>query len=200
MKLKQYVKGCQTILLLTAIYACNEPDDPAKYVGTVFDTSTVDTTKYHAEYIQYSTAKINGVLPLDSKYADFIKVIGKPDSVINFNWNTDCQFYEEPYKYIYFQESMFFLVNDTAIFQNIDFRKRPDLEINTPAITLNSKTTLQDIKKFFPNAVSKIRTIDGPDRHLRLVDIGASKIFEDAWWILLFEGDKLVIVEMYSPC
>jgi hypothetical protein len=204
MTFKNYSSGCLALMLLLAVYACNEGDEN-KYLGTaldeVNDPAKVDTTKYNAEYLLYSAVKINGVLPIESKFEDFVKVIGKPDSVISFNTQTDCQFYEEPYKYIYFQGNMFYLVKDSAIFQNIDFRKRPDLELKTPAITLNSKTTLEDVKKLFPKAVSKIRTIEGSDLpQLHLVDIGASKPYEDEWWILFFDGDKLVKAELYAPC
>ncbi len=191
-------------MLLAAIYCCNSAD-AKKYVGTSLDPPTdpaqVDTTKFNSEYLPYSTVKINGVLPLKSKFSDFVKVVGKPDSIIKFNAETDCQFHEEPYQYLYFQECMFFLVNDTAIFRIIDFRKRPDLELKAPLITLHAKTTLSDVQKIFPKAVGKIRTIDNAGGgHLRLVDIGASKEIEDEWWILCFDGDKLVSVEMYAHC
>jgi hypothetical protein len=191
-------------MLLAAVYACKEPNHE-KFMGTaldsVMDSTRVDTTKYNAEYLLYSTVRINGVLPLESRFDEFIKVVGKPDSLINFNSHTDCQFYEEPYKYIYFQGNMFYLVKNKAIFQNLDFRRRPDLEITSPAITLNAKTTLQEIQKLFPKAVSKIRTVEDPSLPgLRLVDIGASKQYADEWWILIFDGNKLVSVEMYAPC
>jgi hypothetical protein len=204
MKLIQYSKGFLVTILLAALFSCNKPDSK-KYLGTALDPLTdpakVDTTKYNSEYLLYSTVKINGVLPLKSKFADFFKVVGKPDSLTNSNAQTDCQYYEEPFQYVYFQGNRFILVKDTAIFQNIDFRRRADLELKTPAITLNARTTLPEIKKLFPKAVSKIRTVDSPDRaNLRLVDIGASKEFSDEWWILFFEGEKLVSVEMYGPC
>lgn len=204
MKFKQYSVVGLSILLLALTYACKN-NDSGKFVGTALDPLTdpakVDTTKYNAEYLLYSTIKINNVLPLESKFADFKKVIGKPDSVVNFNPDTECQFYEEPYQYIYFQGSMFFLVNDSARIGVIDFRRRPDLELASPAITLNGKTTLDDIQKLFPKAVSKIRTIDTPGfNNLRMIDIGASKAYVDEWWILGFEGDKLVRVELYSSC
>ncbi len=191
-------------MLLAAIYCCNSAD-AKKYVGTSLDPSTdsarIDTPEYNSEYLLYSTVKVNGVLPLKSTLADFVKVVGKPDSIIKFNAETDCQFYEEPYQYLYFQESMFFLVKDTAIFRIIDFRKPPDLELGAPSITLNAKTTLSDVQKIFPKAVGKIRTIDNAEGgHLRLVDLGASKEIEDEWWIFCFDGDKLVSVEMYGPC
>jgi hypothetical protein len=204
MKFKQNKIPCLSILLLAAVYACNKPKHE-KFVGTaldsVIDPTKVDTTKYNAEYLLYSTVRINGVLPLESRLDDFIKVIGKPDSLINFNSNTDCQLYGEPYKYLYFQGNMFYLVKNKAIFQNLDFRRRPDLEITSPAITLNSKTTLQEIQKLFPRAVSKIRTVEDSNfPSLRLVYIGTSKEYADEWWILAFDGDKLVSVEMYAPC
>lgn len=204
MKLIPYLKGCLVIILLAAVYSCNKAN-VKKYLGMALapltDAAKVDTTKYNSEYLLYSDVKINGVLPLESNFTDFVKVVGKPDTLINFNAQNDCQFYDAPYKYIYFQGSMFCLVKDTAIFQNINFRKRADLELKTPAITLNAKTTLTDIQKLFPKAVRKIRTVNDPDSaNLRLVDIAASKEFSDEWWILLFDGDKLVSVERYGPC
>jgi hypothetical protein len=190
--------------ILAFVSACSD-SNPDGVVGTALDTKTdpakVDTTKYNSEYLLYSTVKINGVLPLESKYADFVKVIGKPDSVVKFDEENDCQSFAEPHQYIYFQGSMFYLVKDKAIFQNIDFRKRPDLEIESVAITLNGKTTLQDIQKLFPRAVSNIRTMNSPrGSNMRFVAIGASKEIADEWWNLTFDGDKLVNVEMYSPC
>lgn len=205
MKYKTYLLACLSSILLTAFYACSQTNEPQKYVGTALapqaKAAPIDTTKFNSEYISYSTVKINGKLPLESKYAEFLKVFGKPDSVVNFNPDTDCQFYMEPYQYIYLKGGMFYLVNDTAIFQQIDFRVRPDVELKTPAITLNGKTTLQEVKKLFPKAVGKIRSIeDSNTRHLRLVDLGASSQIADEWWILSFDGNKLVMVELYSPC
>jgi hypothetical protein len=204
MKVTQYLKRCLAIALLAAVYSCNNSDSK-KHVGTALDSSPeaakVDTTKYNSEYLLYSSVKINGILPIESKFADFVKVVGKPDSLINFNPDMECQSFEQPYQNIHFQGGMFFLVKEKAIFQNIDFRKRPDLELKTSAITLNAKTTLSDVQALFPNAVRKIRTVEAPDlAHLRLVDLGASKEFADEWWILCFNGDKLVSVELYSPC
>ena len=204
MKLIQYLKGCLVIILFAAVYACNKPD-PEKYVGTALDpltdASKVDTTKYNSEYLLYSTVKINGVLPLAATFAAFVKVIGKPDSLKNFDELTECQVYEKPYQYIYFQGSVFYLVKDTAIFQSINFRKRPDLELKTPAITINAETTLADIQKLFPKAVSNIRTVNSSyGDNLQLIDIGASKEFADEWWILFFDGDKLVSIEMFGAC
>jgi hypothetical protein len=96
---------------------------------------------------------------------------------------------------------MFYLVKGMAIFQNINFRTRPDLELKTPVITLNAKTTLKDVQKLFPKAVSKIRKVNDSDLgDLQIVNIGASKELADEWWILSFEGDELVSVEMFSPC
>lgn len=200
----QSSKICLVLILLVAFYACNKPA-PDKYLGTALDPlndpAKLDTTKYNSEYLLYNTVTINGVLPLESKFADFVKLVGKPDSLGNSDEKSECQFYEAPYQYIYFQGSMFFLVKDTAIFQNIDFRKRPDLELKSPAITLSAKTTLQDIQKLFPKAVSEIKMFTSQDSaHLQMVDIEASKEFVDGRWILYFDGDKLVSIEMYGPC
>lgn len=191
-------------MLLAAVYACN-PVDPEKYVGTALDPridlAKVDTTKFNSEYLLYSTVRINGKLPLESTFAEFKKVIGEPDSLVNFNSDTDCQFYEEPYQYIYFSGSMYYLVKDTAIFQNIDFRGRPDLEIVSPAITLNGKTTLQDVQKLFPKSSSKFRTYrDAGGEWVQFFSVGASKAYADEYWNFIFDGDKLIGVEMYSGC
>jgi hypothetical protein len=204
MTFKQYSTIWLAILLLAALYACNNLN-PDKLVGTELDPlpdpAQADTNKYNAEYLLFSTVKINGALPLQSKFAEFIKVLGKPDSIINFKAQMECQFYEGPYQYLYFQGCMFYLVKGMAIFQNINFRTRPDLELKTPVITLNARTTLKDVQKLFPKAVSKIRKVNDSDlEDLQIVNIGASKELADEWWILSFEGDELVSVEMYAPC
>jgi hypothetical protein len=199
MKFNQRLQICLAVILITAVYSCKNTAYPQKYAGTALDTSTVDTTKFNKEYLDYSTVRINGVLPLESKYSEFIKVIGKPDSVVSTS-DADCLFYEEPYQYIYFQGCMFYLVNDTAIFQNIDFRKRPDLELETPAITLNSKTTLQEIQKLYPKAVSAISTIKYYHVPARFINLSPAKDYVDDYWILFFEGDRLIAVELGSDC
>ena len=201
---RPYLLACLSSILFV-FFACTQSNDGKRFVGTALDPNTdkaqIDTTKFNTEYIDYRAVKINGVLPLDSKYDKFLEVLGQPDSVVNFNPDTDCQFFEEPYQYIYLQGGMFYLQNDTAMFQYIDFNERPDLELKTPAITLNGRTTLQEVQKLYPKAVSKIRMIEDPaSLHLRLVDIGAGAPIEDAWWILFFDGEKLVQVELFSPC
>jgi hypothetical protein len=203
-KLKPCLVLIVPFLLLAAVYACN-PVDPQKYVGTALDPTTdpakVDTTKFNVEYLLYSTVRINGKLPLSSTFAEFKEVIGEPDSVVNFNSDSDCQVYEEPYQYIYFQESRFDLVKDTAIFTSLNLRQRPDLEIVSPAITLSAKTTLEDVRKLFPKAVSRIQTVIGPEKKpVQIIDLGASKEYADEFWVFLFDGNKLIQVDMYSDC
>ena len=95
---------------------------------------------------------------------------------------------------------MFALVNDTAIFQTMNFRKRPDLQIVSAAITLNAKTTLKDVQRLYPKAVSRIETVLVEKGHVQMVSLGAFKEYADEWWILMFDGDKLIEVQMYSPC
>lgn len=204
MKSRTYLVLFYLSILLTTFYACSQSNEPQKYIGTALDphagASPIDTTKFNAEYLHYSTVKINGVLPLESKYEQFLEEFGKPDSVVN-NPEYDCQVYPEPYQYVYLKGSMFYLVNDSARFQCIDFRKQPDLELKTPAITLNGETTLEDMQKLFPKSVRKIRSIEDPSSpHLRFMDLGASAPITDEWWILSFDGNKLVMVELYSPC
>jgi hypothetical protein len=204
MKSRTYLLLFFLSILVTIFHACSQTNDPNKYIGTALDAhvgaSPIDTTEFNAEYLQYSTVKISGILPLESKYERFLEVFGKPDSVIN-NPEYDCQIYPEPYHYMYFKGSMFYLVNDTVRFQRIDFRNQPNLELKTPAITLNGETTLQDMQRLFPKAMSKIRSIEDPSaRHLRFVDLGASAPVTDEWWILSFDGNKLVMVELYSHC
>jgi len=206
MKFKTHLLACFSLILLTAFHACSQNNDPERYLGTALAPrakgAQIDTTKFNSEYISYSTVMINGKLPLDSRYAEFLKVVGKPDSLVDSNLEMDCPFFEENhYQYVHFQGNLFYLVNDTAVFREIDFRRRPDLALKTPAITLNNKTTLEEVQKLYPKSVSKIRTIESSAYlDLQLVDVGASKAYEDAWWILFFKDKKLVMVEMYMPC
>jgi hypothetical protein len=200
MKFNQHLQICLAVILITAVYACKNTAYPQKYAGTALDTSTVDTTKFNKEYLDYSTVRINGVLPLESKYSEFIKVIGKPDSVVNKGPDDDCPMYMVPYQEAYSKGSMFYILNDTANFQKIDFRGRPDLELETPAIILNSKTTLQEIQKLYPRAVSTISTIKYYHVPARFINLSPAKDYVDDYWILFFEGDRLIAVEMGSDC
>jgi len=203
MHIFQCLKASLIVALFAVFTSCNKPD-PTKFLGTAldphYDAAKVDTTKYNTEYLLYNTVKLNGVLPLESSYKEFLKVVGQPDSLVN-NKDDECQFFEELYQYIYFQESMFFLVNDTAIFQNIDFRSSPDLELTSPAIKLNRHTTLTEIQRLYPKAASKIKVADYIEGStLQFVTLEVSRLFLDARWCLYFEHDKLVKVELYMQC
>jgi hypothetical protein len=200
MKFEECSKFSLAIMLLTAVYACNHIADQQKYAGTALDTSTVDTTKFNKEYLDYSTVKINGVLTVDGKYSAYLKILGKPDSVVNMGPDDDCPMYMEPYQEAYAKGTMFYIVNDTANFQKIDFRESPDFELHTPAITLNSKTTLQDIQKLYPRAVSAISPIKYYHVPARFINLSPAKEYVDQYWILFFEGDKLIAVEMGEDC
>jgi hypothetical protein len=200
---KKYAIGCLTLVLLAALNACNE-GKADKYLGTALDEANdpakLDTTKYNAEYLLYSTVKINGVLPIESKFAEFVKVVGKPDSVVAVG-EDQCIIYDRSYQEIHYKGSLFYKLGDTAVFQTINFRRGNDLELTSPAITLNNKTTLEDVQKLFPKAVSKIRTLNSDEfGPLRLVAFGASKEIVEVWWILYFADGKLVLAEMFSDC
>lgn len=203
MNVINFPKIIVAVALLATFYSCNKGDSK-KHQGTALDpqsnAATLDTTKYNAEYLPYDAVKVNGKFPLQSSYKEFLAAFGKPDSLVQYK-DDECAFFEEPYEYIYFKGNMFYLVKDSAIFQKVNFQSSPDFELTAPALTLNKNTTLAEVEKLFPNAVRKIRTIDNAEgRAMRWVSLGPSKTIADDFWILEFDGEKLVSVEMYSPC
>lgn len=155
------------------------------------------------EYLDWDAVKLNGKLPLVGKTEELHKLLGRPDSLVNPDFNDVCVFYfdNQRFQYAYFKETRAEVDGDTAIITSIDFRHNSKLELITPTLRLNSKTTLSSLAKIFPKAVKNKGEVDVHKVGKRIeVSLSMGKIVSNDSWLLLFDKGLLVEIQWFMPC
>ncbi|GAB2474049.1 hypothetical protein GCM10011375_24960 [Hymenobacter qilianensis] len=105
------------------------------------------------------------------------------------------------FQYAYFKESRAEVYGDTAVITSINFRQNPALELTTPTLTLNSKTTLAELAKIYPLAVKNQGELDVHRVGKRTqVSLAMSKIMSEESWLLLFDKGLLVKILWTMQC
>ncbi len=156
------------------------------------------------EYLEWSSISINNKLPLNTTLKDLNTVLGKPDSVASINWAETCSsnFKSEDSKLAYYKGMEFELAGDSLYFQLNDFRKDPKVFLQIGNLRLDHTTTLNDIKKYFPNAVKNIDKMNvyGVEGEVESIVLSPSKELSEGHWLLMFQQGKLIRIEDWFPC
>jgi hypothetical protein len=155
------------------------------------------------EYLDWDAVKLNGKLPLIGKTADLYKLLGQPDSLVSPDFNDVCVHYfdDKIFQYAYFKESRAEVYGDTAVMTSIDFRHNPELELKTPTLRLNNKTTLASLAKIYPQAVKKQGELDVHKVGKRIeVSLAMGRNVSDESWLLLFDKGLLVEIQWFMAC
>lgn len=177
-------------------------DTVNKYYSDSSYVYKTDSSKTNAEYIDWTSARINGRLPLVSNTKDLYRLLGQPDSIVTPNYeDVSVRFYDEKeFKNAYFKGSEFEIYGDTAVVSLLNFEKNPDLEFTSGTLTLNHNTTLADLKKVFSKAVrarSKINVYE--IGKCTGIDLATWKYLNDDSWLLLFQKGRLIRIDHWMP-
>jgi len=163
-------------------------------------TSSNDST--NAEYLDWSTAKLNGRLPMLSTTKAVFQELGQPDSLVTPDMNEVCMpYFDKPFKFAYVKSAEFEICGDTAVISTITFRHQPQLMLQTGNVKLNSRTTLSELAKSFPIAVKEQYELNVHKLgKVITVNLAAGPIVTDYSWLLMFKDGKLVRIDYYTPC
>jgi hypothetical protein len=125
----------------------------------------------------------------------FLKEMGKPDSILDPHYETGW-FAEAkiPVKLYCYKGSSFHVFRDTAQMQKINFKVNPKLDWQSNGLTLNSKTSMDEVRNSFPLSYkTSITEIGNEDGHqLRL-------LFYHGQLLLSFTNGKLESLEYWEP-
>lgn len=156
----------------------------------------------NAEYLEWSTATLNGQLPLMSTKNAILKELGPLDSLTTVDVTDGCgYFFDQPHQAAYVKLTDFEVCGDTAVIRTINFQRQPQLTLQTGNIRLNSKTTLSELAKTFPIAVKahSEMNVDSIGKVVA-VALATGPIVADDSWLLFFQKGKLVRIDYFIPC
>lgn len=211
------IKSPALLILLTYLLGCNAPVKPPKTEkqppGTDATRRTVSATTtgsmkkagsltQNKEYIPWDSVRINGKLPLLTRTEELYKLLGQPDSIITPDPNDICvSYFYAMDKYAYFGDSQFEIHGDSAVVSFVDFRTKPYIELNTPALKLNRNTTLSEIETLFP-AAAKRKYVQNVWKvgEVLCISIATSNTLLDENWLLFFRNSKLIRIDHFIPC
>jgi hypothetical protein len=160
------------------------------------------TSSANTEYLDWNTAMLNGRLPMISTPKAAFQELGQPDSLVTPDMNEVCMpYFDQQFKFAYIKSTEFEVCGDTAVVDIINFQQQPRLMLQTGNIRLNSKTTLLELAKFFPNAVKDQYELNVYKLgKVTVVNLAAGPISSDYSWLLMFQHGKLVRIDYYTPC
>lgn len=206
------------LIILITLLSCQSPNTEEekteehflKSSGGVLQVETsspVDQTapiSENQEYLDWSSMRINGKFPLTASVKNIEGILGKADSVVNIDWNNTCssRYRSEESKNVYFGGVEFEQFGDSLDFMHINFSKDHSVFLQNGNLKLNYATTLEEVRKHFPNAVKDISkgyyNIDGKETDA--INLPLSKELSEGQWILMFQDGKLVRIDNWFPC
>ena len=153
------------------------------------------------EFLDFDAMRLNGKLPFIARTKSLFKLLGNPDSLITPKEEECTPFFDKPVRFAYFKNSVFEVFGDTIVLTTINFKNNPKINVNTPLITLNYQTTLNDLKNIFPTAIKDKYPLDHYELgKVTTVNLRTSKNYSDDSWLLFFIDDKLISIQYWTPC
>ncbi|WP_114783205.1 hypothetical protein [Botryobacter ruber] len=195
--LQASVIGCQTQGAEAEQQAYSLPIEPAKPVVQA------DAARENTEFLDWQSIRINGKFPLATTIDNINSLLGKPDSVTTIDWDDTCpsDFKSQDSKLAYYGGYHFEQFGDSLDFQSIDFRKNKSVFLQSKSLKLNATTTLEEIKKSFPNAAKNIYKMNVYEiGEVEAITLPPSKALSDGHWLLMFQDGKLIRIDDWFPC
>ncbi|WP_187262695.1 hypothetical protein [Pontibacter beigongshangensis] len=189
--------GCQSPSAETELSENTFPAEPATPVAQAAATGE------NTEYLDWRSLRINGKYPLVTTVKNMDGLLGKPDSVNTIDWNETCSsdFRNESSKLAYYSAYLFELFDDSLDFQSVDFRKNKNVFLQSNDLKLNAATTLEEIKKRFPNAAQNMEKVNVDEvGEVETISLPPSRDYSDGQWLLMFQEGKLIRIDDWFPC
>lgn len=167
-------------------------------------TSQSRSAELEAEYLDPEQVKVNGALPFETSTALLVEQLGKPGRIEK--GAIECGgYFETPHTdpsdavWYCYGETRFEVYGPRAVLGSVDFRSGT-LSVTVAGTTLNSASTLQDLRRVLPRSVAQV------DNHwerngviYQAVSVRPGRQADDMWHFLFLDG-KLVELEYYIPC
>lgn len=149
---------------------------------------TVLQVAAQTEFLNPKIVKLNGKIPvLDTKLKNMVKELGAITHREQDDLKSSAYYVAEeaPSNVVYIKGVELETCVENAHLRGIDFSKSPDVFISWPGGRIDSRTTLQNIKKLFPKT-AKEKTNQNPKKFW----IGTLGDSNDVW-ILEFKDGKI---------
>ncbi len=216
MKLKAYLSFLTSSLFLIVtllLASCSENSDKKTSATeaivkpdtlTAIQKEEMEETKkkYSPDTLEINSIRVNGI-PFYASLKQLIDTFGKPDSIVKPYY--ECGPYSDTtkiknLKQYWYGESSFHVINDKAEIDNIDFSDGK-FTIESFQIKLNKKTTVDDLKKVFPNSVNLSIFRADPDTKemYQFVRFSPGRSY-DSMFFLKFKDNKLISFAFWHPC
>ena len=149
------------------------------------------------DILSFTSSKLNDSIPSYLPKKSLLHFLGNPTKIEKFESEcalTESQERAKDKKIYYYDCTKFFVYDNESEIVEINFRSGK-FSYNTERINLSNKTTIQDLKKVYPNSVKSAIKENGGT----LVRFRPCKEC-DGYCFLFFEKGKLVKLKWYNEC
>ncbi|WP_313580174.1 hypothetical protein [Chishuiella sp.] len=197
-------------LFLLCVFSCEKRiesnhDEP----NTIEKSETKKISFEDLEILDIDSALFNGKIKRFFPLKDFEKYFGKPDSIVSVDTIGVCSFvfmgdngYKNPNdKMLYKNGSEFEMSDGEVAISKFRFNDNNYIKYNN--IILNSTTTVDELSKLFPNAISKIYILDVYNEgKLQVFDLreGDYPDSDGDHMKFFLRNGKLSFMYWWSPC
>lgn len=206
-----------TLTFLTILFSCQNNSTKTKIASNIDSIKEIKTEKKSeidlhdtnkAEVMLEKDLSFNGKLSRFFTLNEFENVFGKPDSIVLVSKTELCNYIFENEDGSKDLEDKFFY-KDGSRFENSknevavdEFRFTKKNFIKFKNIILNSETTKDDLKKYFPYAMKHIEYIDvyneGTTEVIQLREDDQNK--SDGYILLFIKNNNLQYMHWWFPC
>jgi hypothetical protein len=206
-----------TLTFLTILFSCQNNSTKTKIASNIDSIKEIKTEKKSeidlhdinkAEVMLEKDLNFNGKLGRYFTLNEFENVFGKPDSIVLVSKTELCNYIFEKEDGSKDLEDKFFY-KDGSRFENSknevavdEFRFTKKNFIKFKNIILNSETTKEDLKKYFPYAMKHIEYIDvyneGTTEVIQLREDDQNK--SDGHILMFIKNNKLHAIHWWFPC
>jgi hypothetical protein len=188
------MKNICLILLSCLILGCNSLQE-AENLENDSLKNQAENPDGNPEYLDFQKMLINNKFPMSTEIKNIENLMGKPDSIVKVD--NECQGVSEVT--YYYGLTHFVNEGNYLDMNSMNFAENQNLFIQYGSLRLDHNTTLEEIKKLFPESskdISKLTT-DGIKGELDVIGIRQSG---DGQWLLMFQNGKLVRLDDWFPC
>ena len=206
-----------TLIFLTILFSCQNNSTKTKIASNIDSIKEIKTEKKSeidlhdinkAEVMLEKDLSFNGKLGRYFTLNEYENVFGKPDSIVLVSKTELCNYIFENEDGSKDLEDKFFY-KDGSRFENSknkvavdEFRFTKKNFIKFKNIILNSETTKEDLKKYFPYAMKHIEYIDvyneGTTEVIQLREDDQNK--SDGYILLFIKNNNLQYMHWWFPC
>jgi len=206
-----------TLTFLTILFSCQNNSTKTKIASNIDSINKIKTEKKSeielhdinkAEVMLEKDLSFNGKLGRYFTLNEFENVFGKPDSIVLVSKTELCNYIFENEdgskdledKFLYKDGSRFENSKNKVAVDEFRFTKKNFIKFKN--IILNSETTKEDLKKYFPYAMKHIEYIDvyneGTTEVIQLRDDDQNK--SDGYILLFIKNNNLQYIHWWFPC